>query len=145
MKPRSAVELAGENDRMTTTNSAVNGHLFPKSFGKAWTDCDRVERSTLWSHHPDIGQVCTATGTRAWPEFHSGRQLYDSREYYVCRAGDLIRQSAIRRRAPGYLSITIAHKESDSPCRSSRAICSSWCTLLCSLHLPRTIFESRLY
>ena len=27
IKPRSAVELAGESDRMTTTNSVVNGHL----------------------------------------------------------------------------------------------------------------------
>ena len=107
IKLESAVELAGKSDRMTT-NSVVNGHC-PEVVRKAWTDSDRVERSTRWGYYDDIGHACTATGTTAWPEFYFGRQLYDSGECYVCCAGDLTRQSAIGRSGPEHLSITIAN------------------------------------
>ena len=76
IKLKSAVELAGKSDRMMT-DSVVNGHC-PEVVRKAWTDRNRVECSAPWSHHRDNGQVCTATGTRAWPELYFGRQLYDS-------------------------------------------------------------------
>ena len=93
-----------------TTNSAVNGHC-PEVVRKAWTDCNRTECSTRWSYYPDIGQACTATGTAAWPEFDFGRRLYDACECYGCYAANLITQTALRRSAPGHLSITIAYEK----------------------------------